>query len=85
MTALEAVIHPELDGSGIAVSDLDVLELSGVQNVADTSQVVRTHICMVQGIEEIFSEFDLAFLERRLQPCRPNQRSTRFRASWARV
>jgi hypothetical protein len=70
MTALEGVI-PELHGSGIALSDLDVLEHSGVQNVADTSQVVRTQICMVEGIEEIFSEFDLAFMQRRLQPCHP--------------
>ena len=40
--------------------DLDVLEHFGVQNVADTSQVVHTQICMVEGMEEIFSEFDLA-------------------------
>ena len=49
MSALEAVIHPELDGSGTAFSDLDVLEHSAVQNVADTSQVVRTQICMVKA------------------------------------
>jgi hypothetical protein len=49
MSALEAVIHPELDGSGTAFSDLDVLEHSAVQNVADTSQVVRTQVCMVKS------------------------------------
>ena len=56
---------------GIALSDLEVLEHSAVQKVADTSHGVRAQISMVEGIEEIFSEFDLAFMERRLQPCHP--------------
>ena len=71
MTALEAVFHPGLYGSGIALGDPEVLEHSRVQNVVDTSQVVRAQIYMVEGIEEIFSEFDLAFMKRRLQPCHP--------------
>ena len=61
MTALEAVFHPELHGSGIALSDLEVLQHSAVQKVADTSQGVRAQISMVEGSEEIFSEFDFAF------------------------
>jgi hypothetical protein len=71
MTALEAVFHPGFCGSGIALGDPEVLEHSGVQNVVDTSQVVRAQIYMVEGIEEIFWEFDLAFMQRRLQPCHP--------------
>ena len=43
----------------------------GVQNVVDTSQVVRAQTYMVEGVEEIFSEFDLAFMQRHLQPCHP--------------
>ncbi len=82
MTALEAVFHPELHGSGIALSDLEVLEHSAVQKVADTSQDVRAQISMVEGSEEIFSEFDFAFA---FNLATQNQRSIRFRASWARV
>jgi hypothetical protein len=39
MTSLEeAVFHPELDGPGIALNNLEVLEHSGVHHVAHTVQ-----------------------------------------------
>ena len=68
ISALEAVFHPELDRPGIAFGGLEVLEHSGVQNVTDTSQVIRTKICMVEGIEKISTEFDLTLVERHLEP-----------------